>query len=345
MSLTQLVVHYYQNCNRIIEKSYSQMLLNQLDIGFTSVLQDGKDFHQLTRDLVVSFNRFQNNRQTNVVFEKGGGAVRLELTDQEVASYYADYIELRYIMFGRLAVEIEGKQMEFKEGDICFISSTVNRREILKDADCMLVNINIDKKVFTEAFLDNIGLDALKKHVRTNILKRSEQQHCLCFTPLSEASAEKINDYLFTIVCEIIQEKPGFEDISQGYIIRLMDHLTNNYQYHFDRKDSQLYAEKLFEAIKAFISTHLDTITMDDLINNFHFQSNYFNNLIKKHTGMTYSQYVIYQRIERAKQLLYSTELSIEEIMWLIGYNNKGFFYRKFQELVGMSPKEYRQRS
>ena len=53
---------------------------------------------------------------------------------------------------------------------------------------------------------------------------------------------------------------------------------------------------------------------------------------------------MIFLRIERAKQLLYSTELSIEEVMWLIGYNNKGFFYRKFQELVGMSPKAYRQK-
>ena len=342
MSLAQFVTYYFQNCNRVIERSYSQMLLNQLDIGFTSVFQDGNDFHQLTRDLVVSFNRFQNNRQTNVVFEKGGNSIRLELTDPELDSYYTTYIELRYIISGHLYVEIEGEKKEFREGDICFISSTVNRREILKDADCLLVNINIDNNVFTEAFLDRIGMDALKKYLRTDILRRSEQQHYLCFRPLSEKSAEKINDYLFTIIQEIIQEKPGFEDISRGNIIRLMDHLTNNYQYNFDRKASQVYAEKLFESVKEFILAHLDTVTMQDLIQNFHFQSNYFNNLIKKHTGMTYSQYVIFLRIERAKQLLYSTELSIEEIMWLIGYNNKGFFYRKFQDLVGMSPKAYR---
>lgn len=345
MSLIQLVAYCYQNCSRTIEKSYSQLLLNQLDIGFTSVIKDGKDFHQLTRDLVVSFNRFENGRQTNVVFEKGGSSICLELTDPELDGYYSDYIELRYIMFGKLRVEIAGELLEFNQGDICFISSIVQRRELLKDMDCMLVNINIDKKIFTEAFLNSIELDALKKYVRTNILKRSEQLHCLCFTPLSEASAEKINDYLYTIVSEIIQERAGFEDISRGYLIRLMDYLTNNYQYNTDRKSSQLYAEKLFESIQEYICAHLDTVTMNDLIHNFHFQSNYFNNLIKKHTGMTYSQYVIYQRIERAKELLYTTELSIEEIMWLIGYNNKGFFYRKFQELVGMSPKAYRQKS
>lgn len=345
MSLEQLVTYHYATSNRVIERSYSQMLLNHLDTGFASVFQDGKDFHQLTRNLVISFNRFENNRQTNVVFEKGGSSIRLELTDRELESYYSNYVELRYIISGHLYVEIEGEPCEFSQGDICFISSTVNRREILKDSNCLLVNINIDNKVFTEAFLDRIGMDALKKYLRTDILKRSEQQHYLCFKPLSEHSAEKINDYLFTIIQEIIREEPGFEDVSRGYIIRLMDHLTDNYQYNFDRKASQVYAEKLFEAVKEFISDHLDTVTMQDLIDTFHFQSNYFNNLVKKHTGMTYSQYVIFLRIERAKQLLYSTELSVEEIMWLIGYNNKGFFYRKFQELVGMSPRAYRLKS
>lgn len=293
----------------------------------------------------MSFNRFENNRQTNVVFEKGGAPIRLELTDTELSSYYCEYIELRYVMTGHLYVEIEGEKIRFDEGEICFINSVANRREILSDTECMLINVNIDKTVFTEAFLNSIGLNALKKYLRTNILKRSEQQHYLCFTPLSEAFTEKINEYFYLIITEIIKERPGYQDISKGYIIRLMDHLTNNYQYNFDRKDSQLYAEKLFESIQEYITTHLDTVTMEDLIKNFYFQSNYFNNLIKKHTGMTYSRYVIFLRIERAKHLLYATDLSIEEIMWLIGYNNKGFFYKKFQELVGMSPKAYRLKS
>lgn len=345
MSLIQFVENYYRTTDRVIERSYSQMLLNQLDTGFTSLLRDGKDFHQLTRDLVVSFNRFRDSQQTNIVFETGGSPVRLELTDTELSSYYSDYIELRYVMSGQLYVEIEGETIRFEAGDICFINSNVSRREILADTEGLLININMDKTVFTEAYMNSIGLNALKKYLRTNILKRSEQQHYLCFTPLSEAYAEKINDYLYTIINEIIRERPGYQDISKGYIIRLMDHLTNHYQYNFDRKSSQIYAEKLFESVQEYIANHLDSVTMDDLIHNFHFQSNYFNNMIKKHTGMTYSQYVIRLRIEKSKHLLYTTDLSVEEIMWLIGYNNKGFFYRKFQELVGMSPKEYRQRS
>lgn len=341
LNLQQTIESYYQNPERCVHNSYSQMLIDQLDIGFASVIRDGRDIHRITRDLVISVNHFAGGRQINIVFEHGS-PIRLELTDRELVSYYTDYIELRYIMSGYLCVELEGRKIRFEKGDICFINSMACRREIITESDCLLLNININKNMFSEAFLNSIGLDALKKYLRMNIIQRSERQHCLRFTPLPGPYTDRVNEYCLAIVQEITGSRPGYQEISRGYLIRLMDHLTNNYEYNFDRRDSRIYAEKLFESITEYMKTHLDTVVIEDLVKNFHFQSNYFNNLIKKNTGMTYSHYLIFLRIERAKQLLYSTQLSVEEVMWIVGYNNKGFFYRKFNELTGMSPSQYR---
>ena len=46
----------------------------------------------------------------------------------------------------------------------------------------------------------------------------------------------------------------------------------------------------------------------------FHFQRDYFNRLIRKKTGMTYSEYLQNIRLEQAKRLLIETELTISEI-------------------------------
>ena len=48
------------------------------------------------------------------------------------------------------------------------------------------------------------------------------------------------------------------------------------------------------------------------------------------------------QKLSQAAYLLSKTNLSAESIFHSVGYENSSFFYRKFKEAYGMSPKEYR---
>lgn len=315
MKLFSLAEKYFTNPDSTYQISPHHIYSTELSFGFASSLDNGRETHIITRDLVTSLSHFRDGVQMNVVFNHGS-PMRLRLLVEELPTYYSDYYEIHYIMDGTLCVEIEGKQVFFHAGELCVINSMAARRELLGQSDCLMLNILIDNKVFMDAFLSSPGLNAVKQYLHQMIIRRSETQHYLCFTPTSEAYTEQIDEYLSVIFTEIIGEQIGYLEISKGYLNRLMDCLT----------------------------THLDTVCMDDLAKSFHFQTNYFNNLIKKHTGMTYSQYLIFLRMEQAKRLLYSTGIPIEEIMLLVGYNNKGFFYKKFQEHVGMSPKAYRRK-
>ena len=121
-----------------------------------------------------------------------------------------------------------------------------------------------------------------------------------------------------------------------------MDSLTRVYRFQFSEEAPEMYYKNLFESVSQYMQENLAAVTMDDLAAEFHFHPNYFNNLIKRNTGMTYSAYLIQLRMNRAKQLLKTTDFSVEEISWLVGYHNKGFFYKRFTADCGMSPKQYR---
>ena len=343
MKLFSLAEKYFENPDSTLQISPYHIYSEELSFGFASSQKDGKELHLITRDMVTSLSRIRDGTQTNVVFNHNV-PIRLRLLLNELPVHYADYYEIHYVMDGTLCLEIEGKPVCFYAGEVCVINSMATRRELLDRSDCLMLNILIDNKVFLDAFLSSPGLNAVKQYLHRMIIRRSETQHYLSFTPISETYTEQIDEYLSVIFTEIIGEQIGYLEISKGYLNRLMNCLTNNYQYNYNRKESRLYEEKLFESVRDYMNTHLDAVCMDDLAEIFHFQTNYFNNLIKKHTGMTYSQYLIFLRMEQAKRLLYSSDIPIEEIMLLIGYNNKGFFYKKFQEQVGMSPKAYRKK-
>lgn len=81
---------------------------------------------------------------------------------------------------------------------------------------------------------------------------------------------------------------------------------------------------------------------MSDLVEEYHYQKSYYYKLILNYTGMSYNDYLISIRIQKAKDLLANSSLSIEDIISMVGYNNKGFFYRIFKESTGVTPAKYR---
>ena len=144
------------------------------------------------------------------------------------------------------------------------------------------------------------------------------------------------------ILSEVTGRRAGYMDISRGYLIRVMDHLSTGYHDNLPNQERDSYSRKLFDSVSQFMKENIQSISMAALSAEFHFQPNYFNNLIKKHTGLTYSDYLIHLRMELARSFLENSGASVEEIMWLCGYSNKGFFYRKFTEHTGLSPSKYR---
>ena len=57
---------------------------------------------------------------------------------------------------------------------------------------------------------------------------------------------------------------------------------------------------------------------------------------------MTYIEYLQMLRLERAELLLTETNNTIEQIAEEVGYHNKGYFYKLFQEKYEETPASYR---
>lgn len=67
-----------------------------------------------------------------------------------------------------------------------------------------------------------------------------------------------------------------------------------------------------------------------------------FSKTFKRRFGLSFTEYLHSIRINTAKKLLIQTSLYIDDICYECGFNNVSFFNRKFKELAGMTPTEYR---
>jgi len=64
--------------------------------------------------------------------------------------------------------------------------------------------------------------------------------------------------------------------------------------------------------------------------------------LFKEEKGVTYINFISDKRLEKSRQMLAETDLSIKEITGEVGYNDQNYFSRIFKNKYGLSPKEYR---
>jgi AraC family transcriptional regulator len=85
-----------------------------------------------------------------------------------------------------------------------------------------------------------------------------------------------------------------------------------------------------------------DEIQLSDLADLLGLSQFHFSRLFKQSMGVTPYQYVLQQRVERAKQLLKTTELSIMEIALLCGFSSHSHLGKWFRHSVGMTPKAFR---
>lgn len=69
----------------------------------------------------------------------------------------------------------------------------------------------------------------------------------------------------------------------------------------------------------------------------------HFDRIFHQTTGIPAVQFLYALRIEAAKRLLLTTSLSVTDVCYEVGYNSLGTFTSRFTELVGLSPRSFRQ--
>lgn len=82
--------------------------------------------------------------------------------------------------------------------------------------------------------------------------------------------------------------------------------------------------------------------TIDELSEIAHFHPNYFIRFFKMHLGVPPMRYIFERRLEKAKELLVSTDLKISEIANLTGFYEASHFSTAFKKYTGISPSAYR---
>ncbi len=107
------------------------------------------------------------------------------------------------------------------------------------------------------------------------------------------------------------------------------------------RSDDKRHDDRLV-AMLNYIQTNYQSVTLTSIAEQFHLSEPYVSKFIKDKSGKTFGEHVAHTRLKKAKTLLKNGNMKVEDIAYMIGYQNVEHFNRTFKRSFNMTPLQYR---
>jgi YesN/AraC family two-component response regulator len=159
---------------------------------------------------------------------------------------------------------------------------------------------------------------------------------------ISRASIEGGADpkKVFELTNFYMGEIPRVHSINQlsFLIIKVLDQFTDSV-FPVESQENALVIKKAINYINEHFS---ENITLGTVADEVFLSHAYFSRLFKSETGMTFSEYVNYVRVEESKKYLLDLEYNISEVATAVGFSDQSYYTKVFKKREGISPGQYR---
>ena len=112
-----------------------------------------------------------------------------------------------------------------------------------------------------------------------------------------------------------------------------------------EEKRNRKPVEDYIDRAAAFIHYNYQTIEVQDVVRFIGFSRSYLSMSFKRCKGISLQEYLLKVRMQKARELLHTTDMQIQEIGAKVGYEDQLNFSRIFRKYEGVSPSEFRRKS
>ena len=258
----------------------------------------------------------------------------------EVPAHMHNYVELCYMYSGQCSQIINETPVTLSKGQVLLIDINTPHSVDSLDRDDIMVNFLISKKYLQDNLFDHFSNDSILSRFFVNAMY--EYTSLNRFLLFRSENSRRISMFFKELLCEFCDPSINSSDIITNLFGLIMAELINVHETDMVKTQMLSHTGVSVIPIIHYIEANYRTCTRESVASIFHLNEKYVTELLKKHTGMTYKQLVQTQKLKYAARLLRNTELPVSDIANEAGYENLNFFYKKFKEKYGQSPKEYR---
>lgn len=249
------------------------------------------------------------------------------------------YIEIVYVLEGRVIQYINDQKHEMKKGDICILDKNVQHNsEPLNESD-VVINMLLTPEFFDSVFMNLLSDDNhISNFIVNSLYSMNTTQKFITYHVEEKTTLHVI---LESLLKEYFSEKTRSNVAINGYLLIFFTELSRGLA-----ENKEEVIDKLLKSLKSELLTYIRENFRDcdlkTMSRHFHFHPNYLSNLIKKEFGKNLKDILTELRMTEASHMLENSDMTIESIMDQVGYTNYSYFYKVFKKQYSCTPLNYR---
>lgn len=250
------------------------------------------------------------------------------------------YFEITYIYSGKCKMLFGGEAIEMNEGDLCIVPPNSPHSQPLEPG-CFAIGLMVRQSTFDSLFGDLLIKNDLESNFFRDSLYGSHRANFLrMYTDLGD---DQLRWYLQTLVGECYRFDPHANGCAVSLIKLFLAQAFRAYGNTATVYRASASTRKVdCSLILQYIQHNYRSVTLRELSRVFHYNETYLSRLLQAHTNQSFTEIVRSLRLKRAEDYLQNTDLKIQEITRLIGYDSADHFSRTFKAFYGCSPQDYR---
>ena len=250
-----------------------------------------------------------------------------------------NYVEMVYMCCGSTTHIInDSDRIVLNEGDLLFLNQNVTQEILPAGKDDIAVNFII----LSEFFDRSIAMMEKENNLYDFLISALSGDASLSsYLHFQARDIIPVQNLMENRIWTLLHKRCNTSTLNQGTMGLLFMNLSS-FATTLNQNDPNQYEQNLVFSVLKYIESHYKHGTLEEISKEIRQPTYYVSRLLKKHTGSNFKELLQQKKLQQAAYLLSQTTLSAESVMGAVGYENSSYFYRKFREKYGCSPKEYR---
>lgn len=250
-----------------------------------------------------------------------------------------DFWELVYADKGDLICSIEDNEIVLKEGEVIFHKPGVthaHRADGRRAPNVFIISFECKNEAIRYFEDRHMAVDKSLLRFIFAIIDESKRTFDL---PYSDPELKKMK----------LLENPalGGQQLIKNYLelllINLMRSETEKNSSEAVFLPQEQFDELISDRVIEYMKEHVDErLSVADICSILHYNKSYIFRQFKKTTGSSLMSYFTKLKVQKAKQLLRETALSVSDISDLLSFDNPNYFSKTFKKATGYTPSTYR---
>lgn len=283
-----------------------------------------------TMEVKSVLNKIRNKKEN----KNGIYNIRLIEGEESILSNEKGNIIL-IVAFGQGSITIDSKVINLFSGNIILLKQVGEIKYNIKDKN-EICFVKLKKEFITTQLIAQMAdCPILYDFLR---LDTSQMEYLLFDITMQEV----VKTYLNILLYELSSNDEENYKLVKASLILFLTNLHKVHQEALIISESSMMKDYDIGKWLKYMVDNYSTVTLRSMAEHFNFNPTYFSVRFKVLANCQFSEKLLEIKLEKARWLLVTTNLTVQNIVEMIGFKEKSYFYRVFKKQYKMTPLQYR---